>query len=63
MIDKNRNGKISRRELQTFFRKNDCKYKSKEVKEYIRRVDHDGDRQISLMELKQALCTRPERRY
>ncbi|KAF5400968.1 hypothetical protein PHET_05905 [Paragonimus heterotremus] len=55
LIDKNKNGKISRRELQSFFKKNDCKYKSKEVKEYIRRIDQDGDGSISLMELKQAL--------
>ncbi|KAF7258497.1 hypothetical protein EG68_04167 [Paragonimus skrjabini miyazakii] len=55
LIDKNKNGKISRRELQSFFKKNDCKYKSKEVKEYIKRIDQDGDGSISLMELKQAL--------
>ncbi|TPP56846.1 Calmodulin-4 [Fasciola gigantica] len=54
-IDKNKNGRVNARELQAFFKKNDCKYKSKEIKEYIKRIDMDGDGQISLEELKQAL--------
>ncbi|KAA0192033.1 hypothetical protein FBUS_01902 [Fasciolopsis buskii] len=54
-IDKNKNGRVNARELQAFFKKNDCKYKSREVKAYIKKIDLDGDGQISLEELKRAL--------
>ncbi|CAL8100011.1 unnamed protein product [Calicophoron daubneyi] len=55
MIDKDKNGYITRRELSKFFKAHECKFNSREVKAYIKSVDQNGDGKISLDELKQAL--------
>ncbi|CAH8869869.1 unnamed protein product [Trichobilharzia szidati] len=57
-IDKNRNGFVTPRELRAFFRKHDAKFDRREIKEFISRLDGDGDGQISLQELTKGITGR-----
>ncbi|GAA57935.1 calmodulin-4, partial [Clonorchis sinensis] len=55
-IDKNKNGKIDKRELQAFFKKHDRKFTAKQVTDYIKKWDGDNDGQLTLEDLKKGLC-------
>ncbi|TGZ58876.1 hypothetical protein CRM22_009401 [Opisthorchis felineus] len=55
IIDKDSNGKITKKELSKFFKTHRCKYSSKQISEYVKKIDQDGDGKITLLELKAAL--------
>ncbi|CAH8651571.1 unnamed protein product [Heterobilharzia americana] len=57
-IDKNHNGFVTPRELKSFFRRHDAKFDRREIKEFVSRLDGDGDGQISLQELTRGLTGR-----
>ncbi|OON17155.1 EF hand, partial [Opisthorchis viverrini] len=42
VIDKDGNGKITKRELSKFFKNNKAEYSSKQIKTYIKSIDKDG---------------------
>ncbi|KAF5400966.1 hypothetical protein PHET_05903 [Paragonimus heterotremus] len=58
VIDKNGNGKITRSELKSFFKKSNQKMGAKEIKEYMKQFDANKDGQITLEELKGVLLKR-----
>lgn len=57
-MDRNGDGRISRKELRKFFKSHACKWSSKELKEYIKQIDTNGDGYISYDELRFALGKR-----
>ncbi|THD28597.1 hypothetical protein D915_000534 [Fasciola hepatica] len=63
MIDKNKDGRVSRKELSAFFKKNSVKISSKQLKEQIQVLDLNGDGYLSLEELKAAFARSAPIRY
>ncbi|KAA0199880.1 hypothetical protein FBUS_02715, partial [Fasciolopsis buskii] len=53
-IDKDGNGSIHPRELQHFFKKHNLYMTINEVRQYMKRIDQNGDGEISLEEMKRA---------
>ncbi|KAH9590551.1 hypothetical protein MS3_00003189 [Schistosoma haematobium] len=54
-LDKNHNGLVSQREIKAYLRSNSTKYNTKEVREFVKKIDDNSDGQISLEELTKAL--------
>ncbi|TPP56845.1 hypothetical protein FGIG_03414 [Fasciola gigantica] len=54
-IDRDRNGKITKRELRAFFKKNDGSQTNAELTNYLKKMDKNGDGKLDLAELKEAL--------
>ncbi|CAI2734436.1 unnamed protein product [Schistosoma spindalis] len=54
-LDKNHNGLVSQREIKAYLRSNSTKFNSKEVREFVGKIDDNSDGQISLEELTKAL--------